>query len=80
MEFQSTIVSSENGIYIYFFYHYYIDRHPGSQEKTVKTKQSQCSTPSHMVVMIYYCMGYKYKATTWYLTGFPNGSNLGSTV
>ena len=25
-------------------------------------------------------MGYKYKATTSYLTGFPNGSNLGSTV
>ena len=23
---------------------------------------------------------YKYKATTWFLTGFPNGSNLGSTV
>ena len=23
---------------------------------------------------------YKYKATTWYLTGFPTGSNLGSTV
>ena len=24
-----------------------------------------------MVVMIYYYIGYKYKATTWYLTGFP---------
>ena len=24
--------------------------------------------------------GYKYKATTWYLNGFPTGSNLGSTV
>ena len=48
--------------------------------KTVKTKQRQYSTPSHMVVIIYYYIGYKYKATTWYLTGFPNGSNLGSIV
>ena len=40
----------------------------------------QCSTPSHIVVIIYHYIGYKYKATTWYLTGFPNGSNLGSTV
>ena len=58
----------------------YINRHAGTPEKTVKTKQRQCSTPSHMVVIIYYYIGYKYKATTWYLTGFPNGSNLGSTV
>ena len=36
--------------------------------------------PSHMVVIIYYYIGYKYEATIWYLTGFPNGSNLGSTV
>ena len=38
--------------------------------------------PSHMAVVIYYYIqvGYKYKATTWYLNGFPNGSNLGSTV
>ena len=59
----------------------YINRHAGTPEKTVKTKQRQCSTPSHMVVIIYYYMGYKYKATTWsYLTGFPNGSKLGSIV
>ena len=38
-------------------------------------------TPSHtVVVIIYYYIGYKYKATIWYLTGFPNDSNLGSTV
>ena len=55
-----------------------INRHAGTP---VKTKQRQCSTPSHMVVIIYYYIEYKYKATiTWYLTGFPNGSNLGSTV
>ena len=36
----------------------YINRHAGTQENTVKTKQ--CSTPSHMVATIYYYMGYKY--------------------
>ena len=50
----------------------YINHHAGTPEKTVKTKQRQCSTPSHMVVIICSYMGYKYKATTWYLTGFPN--------
>ena len=36
----------------------YINRHAGTQENTVKTKQS--STPSHMVEIIYYYMAYKY--------------------
>ena len=59
----------------------YINRHAGTPEKNVKTKQRLiCSTPSHMVVITYLYMGYKYKATTWYLTGFPNGSNLGSIL
>ena len=58
----------------------YINRHARTPEKTVKTNQRQCRTPSHMLVIIYSYIGYKYKATTWYLTGFPNGSNLGSTV
>ena len=49
-------------------------------QKNSKNKTETCSTPSHMVVIIYYYIGYKYKATTWYLTGFLNGSNLGSTV
>ena len=57
----------------------YINRHAGAPEN-VKTKQLQCSTPSHMVVIIYYYIGYKYTATTWYLIGFLDGSNLGSTV
>ena len=30
-----------------------------------------------MVLIIYCYIGYKYEATTWHLTGFPNGSNLG---
>ena len=54
----------------------YINRHAGIPEIAVKTKQRQCSTPSHMVVITCYYMGYKYKATTCYLTGFSNGSNL----
>ena len=58
----------------------YINRLVGKPEKNVNTKQIQCSTPSHMVVTIYCYMSYKYKATTWYLTEFPDGSNLGSTV
>ena len=33
-----------------------------------------------MVVIIYYYIGYKYKATTWYLTGFPNGSTFSVLV
>ena len=32
----------------------YINRHAGIPEKTGKTKQRQCSTPSLMVVIIYY--------------------------
>ena len=49
-------------------YTYYIDRHAGTPERLVKTKQKQCSTPSNMVVVIvYYCVGCKYKATTWYV-------------
>ena len=35
---------------------------------------------TYMVVVIYYYIGYKYKATPWYLNGFLNGNNLGSTV
>ena len=58
----------------------YINRHAGTPEKTVKTKQRQCSTPSHVVVIMYYYVGYKYKATTWYLIGFLNDSDLESTV
>ena len=30
-----------------------------------------------MVLVIYYYIGYKYKATTWYLNGFPNVVTLG---
>ena len=36
----------------------YINRHAGTQENRVKTKQ--CSTPLHMVAKIYYNMGYNY--------------------
>ena len=36
----------------------YINRHAGAQENTVKI--NQCSTPSHMVAIMYYYMSYKY--------------------
>ena len=36
----------------------YINRHAGTQENTVKTKQ--CSTPSHMVAIMDFYMSYKY--------------------
>ena len=35
----------------------YINRHAGTSEK-----QRQRNTPSHMVVIMCYCIGYKYKA------------------
>ena len=47
----------------------------------IKTQQKQCcSTSSYMVVIIYCYINYEDKATTWYLNGFPDGNNLGSTV
>ena len=59
----------------------YINRHAGTPEKQSKQNRNNVnSTSSNMVVIIYNYMGCKYKATTWYLTGFPNGSNIGSTV
>ena len=58
----------------------YINRHAGTPEKHSKQTQRQCSIPSHMVVVIYITEAISTIATTWYLTGFPTGSNLGSTV
>ena len=51
------------------------DRTPEKQQK-----QKHSSTSSNMVVIIYCYIGCKDKATTWYLNGFLDGSNLGSTV
>ena len=56
----------------------YINRHAGTSGK--HQIQKQCSTSSSMVVIIYCYICCKDKATTWYLNGFPDGSNLGSTV
>ena len=55
----------------------YINRHAGTP-----ANQRQCSRPSHMVVVIYITKTLSTKPLpgTWYLTGFPTGSNLGSTV
>ena len=54
----------------------YINRHAATPEKTVKTKQKQCGTPSNMVVIIYYYVGCKYKAPTWYLKKNQNAPRL----
>ena len=50
-----------------------------TNEKQTK-KQKQCSTSSNMVVIIYCFIGCRNKTSTWYLNGFPDGGNLGSTV
>ena len=52
----------------------YINRHARTPDK--KQKQKQCSTSSNMVVIIYFYIGCKDKATTWYLNGFPKGIYL----
>ena len=47
-----------------------------------KAKQKQYSKTSNMVVIIYCFIGCKKRSlySKWYLNGFPDGSNLGSTV
>ena len=57
----------------------YINRH-AEQPNIAKTKQKQCSTSSNWVVIIYFLIGCKDKTSTWHLNGFPDGSNLGSTI
>ena len=50
-------------------------------QKNSKNKNILNSTSSNIVVIIYcYMLGWKDKATTWYLNGSPDGSNLGSTI
>ena len=52
--------------------------------KKAKINQKQCminSTSSNRVEIIIYCfICCKDKTSTWHLNGFPDGSNLGSTV
>ena len=61
---------------IVILYTYIINRYA---EPPNQTKPKQCSASSYIVI-IYCYIGYKDKATAWYLNGFPDGSNLGSTV
>ena len=61
----------------------YINHHAGTSYK--KQKQKQCITSSNMVVIVYCFIGCRDKTSTWYLNGFhlngfPDGTNLGSTV
>ena len=58
----------------------YINRHAGTPEEQQKQKHFKVHISSDMVVIIYCYIGCKDKATTWYVNGFPEGSNLGSTV
>ena len=55
-----------------------INRDAGTPKKKAKT-ETMWYTIKHGSNNILY-MSCKYKATTWYLTGFPDGSNLGSTA
>ena len=58
--------------------HTSINRHAGTPEK--QQEQKQCSTSSNMGIIIYCYIGCKDKAITWYLNGFSEGGNLGSSV
>ena len=58
----------------------YINRHAGTPDKKAKTKQKKYTTTSNMVVIISCFIGCKDNESTWYLNGFPEGSNLGPTV
>ena len=58
-----------------------INRRAGTPEKKQKQNRNNLSTKtSNMVVIIYCFIGCKDKASTWYLNGFPDGSNHGLTV
>ena len=52
----------------------YINRHAGTPHAKQKQTETMC------VIIIYCFIGCKDKASTRYLEGFPDGSNLGSTV
>ena len=60
----------------------YINRHAGTPDKKQKQNRNDIpgSTTSNMVVIIYCFIDYKDTASKWYLNGFPDGSNLGSTL
>ena len=50
-------------------------------EKNSKNKNNVVvHLSSNMVVIIYCYIGCKDKATTWYLNGFSEGSNLGPII
>ena len=49
-------------------------------QKNSENKNNVHLLSSNMVVIIYCYICCEDKATTWYLNGFPEGSNLGSKV
>ena len=61
----------------------YINRHAGTPAKKQKQNKNNVVVHHqtwHGVVIIYCFIGCTDKASTWYLNGLPDGSNLGSTV
>ena len=59
-----------------------INRHAGTpDEKQKQNRNNLSTTTSNMVVIIYCFIGCKKeRVSTWYLNGFLDGSNRGSTV
>ena len=57
----------------------HINRLQGHQKNIKNKPETMEYTITHGSSNIHY-KGYEYKATTWYLNGFPTGSNLGSTA
>ena len=59
-----------------------INRHAGTPDKKQKQNRNNVGVVHHQngVVIIYCFIGCSDNASTWYLNGFPDGSNLGSTV
>ena len=61
----------------------YINRHAGTPETQQKQEHSINSTyivKHRSNSLLHTLVGCKDKATTWYLNGFPDGSNLGSSL
>ena len=68
---------------VILLYTYISNRHAGTPDKKQIQNRNNIdyySTTSNMVVIIKCFIGCKDKASTWYLNGFSDGSNLGSKV
>ena len=60
---------------------YTVNRHAETPDKKKKQNRNDVVVHNkHGIVMIYCFIGCTDKASTWYLNGFPDGSDIGSTV